>query len=109
MQNQPKTVKTSQNRSPTPRVGSKSQKDDFDYTRSTRQSNTHQNMMNVPQNEDSTIKSSIKTPSFIKLEQQIISLEQNLNSFEQVQEQIERSLIAYLTTISTLSLIVLTI
>ena len=92
MQNQPKTVKTSQNRIPTPRVESKSQKDDFDYTRSTHQANTHQNMMNTLQNEDIAAESSIKTPSFTNFEQQLALLEHNLSPYERIKEQIESAL-----------------
>ena len=92
MQNQPKSVETSPNRSPTPRVGSKSQKDDFDNTRSAHRTNIHQNMMDVSQNEDITMKSSIKTPSLMDSEQQTVLLDRNLSPYERVKEQIESTL-----------------
>ena len=92
MQMQPKIVKTSQNRSLTPRVGSKSQKDDFDYTRSNHQTNTHQDMMDVHQNEDIAVKSSIETPSLMDFQQQTAFSELDLSSYERVQDQIESTL-----------------
>ena len=96
MQNQQKPVKTSKHRSLASIVKSKSQKDDFDNARSTHESNIHQSTMNEPQNEDIAVKSSIKTPSFMKFEQQTAFSEHNLKSYERVQEQIESILNAIL-------------
>ena len=96
MQNQSKTVKSSQNRSPTTRVGLKSLKDDFDNTRSTHQPNIHQSMMNTLQNEDTAMKSSFNTPSFMNFEQQIASSENKFSSYESVQKQLESTLNAVL-------------
>ena len=96
MQNQSKTVKSSQNRSPTTRVGLKSLKDDFDNTRSTHQPNIHQSMMNTLQNEDTAMKSSFNTPSFMNFEQRIPFSEHNLSSYERVEEQLESTLNAIL-------------
>ena len=89
MQNQSKTIKSSQNRSLASIVESKSQKDDFDNTRSTHQTNIHQNMMNTPQNEDIAVKSSIKTSTFTNFEQQATFSEHEFSSYERIQGQLE--------------------
>ena len=96
MQNPPKTVKTSKHRNLTTRVGLKSQKDDFDNTRSTHQTNIHQNMMNAPQNEDIVVKSSVKVLSFKNFEQQTTFSDHKFSSYERVEEQLERTLNAIL-------------
>ena len=96
MQNQSKTIKSSQNRSLGSIVKSKSQKDDFDNTRSTHQTNIHQYVMDTPQNEDNVAKLSIKTHSFMNFEQQITLSEHNLSSSERIQEQLKSTLNAIL-------------
>ena len=96
MQNQSKTIKSSQNRSLASIVESKSQKDDFDNTRSIHQTNIHQYVINAPQNEDIAAKSSIKTHSFMKFEQQTTFSEHNLSTYERIQEQLESTLNAIL-------------
>ena len=96
MQNQPKTVETSKHRNLTTRVGLKSQKEDFDNTRTNHQTNIHQNMMNARQNGDIAAKFSIKTPSFMKCKQKSAFSEHDLSSSERIEEQLENTLNAIL-------------